>query len=149
MPKVSAILYPSRPKASTARKHSTQLSIRLETPGVPRKFHISMYATHSPIFYRRVEPSGRTIGEFLRDEISLPLSADAFIGLREDQLQRMAEVKGWKVRKVALESCVPAKWGRRIEPSALDLYRVMRRLRRKRVVSAVNRPPVIEGTRSK
>jgi hypothetical protein len=55
----------------------------------------------------------------------------------------MADIKGWKVRKVAMESFLPLSWGRRFEPSALDLYRVVRRLRRKRVV---DRPPVIEGT---
>ena len=40
---------------------------------------------------------------------------------------------------------VPAALGRRIEPSALDLYRVMMRLRRKRAASTPDRPPVIEG----
>ena len=43
---------------------------------------------------------------------------------------------------MAIESMVPAAMGRRIEPSALDLCRVMMRLRRKRVA---DRPPVIEG----
>ena len=51
----------------------------------------------------------------------------------------------FQVRRVAIESMVPAALGRRIEPSALDLYRVMMRLRRKRAASTADRPPVIEG----
>ena len=51
-----------------------------------------------------MEPSGRTIGEFLREEISGPLCADAFIGLTPDQIKsrRIANVSGWKVNEVGI-----------------------------------------------
>merc|ERR1719264_1128454 len=114
-----------------------------EDSGTNREYHGLTRGWILNEIFRRVEPSGRTIGEFLREEISGPLCADAFIGLTPDQIKsrRIANVSGWKVRRVAIESMVPAAMGRRIEPSALDLCRVMMRLRRKRVA---DRPPVIE-----
>jgi hypothetical protein len=43
--------------------------------------------------FRRAEPSGRTIGEFLRDEISGPLNAGVIIGVREEQMSKRIQVK--------------------------------------------------------
>ena len=58
---------------------------------------------------RRVDPEGRTIGEILREEISNPLGAMAFIGLKKDELKNVARVKHfspWKVFKENYLSCL-------------------------------------------
>ena len=38
--------------------------------------------------FRRVDPAGRTIGEFLREDISAPLGVDAYIGLKLQEVTR-------------------------------------------------------------
>ena len=39
--------------------------------------------------FRRVDPAGRTIGQFLQEEVFKPLSVDVFIGLAEDRQKEM------------------------------------------------------------
>ncbi|XOV90455.1 MAG: serine hydrolase domain-containing protein [Pseudomonadota bacterium] len=39
--------------------------------------------------FRRVDPKARTVGEFLREEVSGPLGMDVYVGLPEDQLGRV------------------------------------------------------------
>lgn len=86
------------------------------------------------------------MGEYLRSEISSRFKVGAFIGVRDGhEMDSVADVKGWTVQRVAAESCVPL--GRRIEPNALDMFRLMRRLQSKQKASALDkkRPPAIEG----
>lgn len=42
---------------------------------------------------RRLDPKGRTIGEFIREEISNPLNADFYMGAREEDLTNTTELK--------------------------------------------------------
>ena len=64
--------------------------------------------------FRRVDPAGRTIGEFLQEDISGPLGVDAFIGLTKDQLPRVSRVTPLGFGLVFLESLKPKFLGRRI-----------------------------------
>ena len=82
--------------------------------------HTSVYTT------RRAEPKGRTIGEFLREEISGPLGADAFIGVKEDDLDKFSDLQAWGMGKVLMQSFVPSSMGRKIDPSFMDFLRVFR-----------------------
>ena len=43
--------------------------------------------------FRRVDPQGRTIGEFLREDICGPMEVDVFIGVPEPDLQRISRIK--------------------------------------------------------
>ena len=95
--------------------------------------------------FRRVEPTGRTIGQYLKDEISGPLKADLYIGTSEPELSRVVDLQRWKVGKVARETARPSLLGGRVEPSPLDMYKLMRRMQKKRKESAVNRPPATEN----
>ena len=45
----------------------------------------STYNTASQEVFRRVEPSSRSIGRFLREEVTGPLCADVFLGLSEEE----------------------------------------------------------------
>jgi len=64
--------------------------------------------------FRRVDPAGRTIGEFLREEISGPLNADVFIGVREEEMARVYRVQMLGLGYQLLQSLIPRFLGRRI-----------------------------------
>ena len=64
--------------------------------------------------FRRVDPAGRSIGEFLREDISRPLEVDAIIGVKEEELGRISKVKPLGFGFEFLESLKPKFLGRRI-----------------------------------
>ena len=72
--------------------------------------------------FRRAEPSGRTIGEFLRDEISGPLNVDVIIGVREEQMSKRIQVKALGLGKHLLYSLVPRILGRKVVHSFFTIF---------------------------
>ena len=64
--------------------------------------------------FRRVDPSGRTIGEFLREDIGVPLDADVFVGVSEQDLERVSKVSPLGFGYQLLQSLKPRFLGRRI-----------------------------------
>ena len=38
---------------------------------------------------RRVDPQGRTLGQFMKDEVSIPLEADIYCGISEDEQKKL------------------------------------------------------------
>jgi CubicO group peptidase (beta-lactamase class C family) len=60
------------------------------TPGVRHGYHAITYGHLVGEVIRRVD--GRTVGTFLRDEVTAPLGADFFIGVPEEADGRAAEV---------------------------------------------------------
>ena len=99
--------------------------------------------------FRRVDPTGRTIGEFLREDISLPLGADAFIGLGQEDLGRVKKVALLGVRFQFLESLKPKFLKRRMEFNVFQilgkLIRLIPAIRRSSVRGA---PPPFKGMRA-
>jgi hypothetical protein len=98
--------------------------------------------------FRRVEPKGRTIGEYLRAEISGPLGIDVYIGVEEDELKRFSSLQTWHWSKVMAQSMIPEMFGRKIEPNmatiVLKAFKVVstsRELER----TQPTRQPVVEG----
>jgi hypothetical protein len=43
--------------------------------------------------FRRIEPQGRTMGEFFRQEMKEDLGADVYFDLKDDELSRVHDVK--------------------------------------------------------
>ena len=86
--------------------------------------------------FRRVDPAGRTIGEFLQQDISGPLDADVFIGVKREQLARVSRVSPLGFLFQLLESMKPKLLGRRIVPNFFQivgrLFRVLPAIRRAR-----------------
>ncbi|MFT5482448.1 MAG: CubicO group peptidase (beta-lactamase class C family) [Halieaceae bacterium] len=75
--------------------------------------------------FRRVDPEGRTVGEFLRQDISGPLKIDAIIGVRKDELERMSKVKPLGFGYQFIESLKPKIFGRKI---LHNLFQILGRL---------------------
>ena len=71
--------------------------------------------------FRRVDPAGRTIGEYLRQDISGPLNVDANIGLKEEDLGRVKKVSVLGFGYQLLQSFIPKFLGRRIELNIFQL----------------------------
>lgn len=64
--------------------------------------------------FRRVDPAARTIGEYLREEISGPLNADVVIGVQEPDMQRVSKVHALSFGYQFLHGLIPRFLGRRI-----------------------------------
>jgi CubicO group peptidase (beta-lactamase class C family) len=75
--------------------------------------------------FRRVDPAGRTIGEFLREDISVPLGVDAVIGVRQEELVRVRKVVPLGFRFQLLESLKPKFLGRRME---LNIFQILAKI---------------------
>ena len=71
--------------------------------------------------FRRVDPAGRTIGEFLREDISGPMEADAIVGVKEEELKRVKKVSMLGFVFQFLESLKPKFLGRRIEHNIFQI----------------------------
>ncbi len=61
-------------------------------PASRREYHAITRGWVANEIFRRADPAGRTIGEFLREDVSGPLEVDAMIGVREEDLPRISPV---------------------------------------------------------
>lgn len=94
-----------------------------------REYHAVTRGWIANEVFRRVEPKGRTMGQYLRQEVSEPLGADVYIGLQDEDLARMSPVEmlspGYQFR----QSLIPRAFGRRME---LNLGQILAKLARLR-----------------
>lgn len=86
-----------------------------ENGGSRREYHAVTRGWIVNEVFRRVDPAGRTIGEFLREDISEPLAVDANIGVKQEDLDKRIPVSplgfGFQFR----QSLKPKFLGRRME----------------------------------
>lgn len=75
--------------------------------------------------FRRIEPTGRTLGEFIRDEISQPLGADIVIGANDQVFQKRFPVKPLGFMYQLLQTFVPRFAGRKVLFNVVQLTRRM------------------------
>jgi CubicO group peptidase (beta-lactamase class C family) len=75
--------------------------------------------------FRRIDPAGRTIGEFLREEINLPLDVEVLVGVKQAELDRRSRVVplgfGFQFR----QSLKPKILNRKME---LNIFQISRKL---------------------
>jgi CubicO group peptidase (beta-lactamase class C family) len=96
--------------------------------------------------FRRVDPRGRTIGEYLREEISHPLEADAIIGVREAELDRISKIWPLGLLFQLLQSLKPRILGRKIKHNFFQILgRILRILPSFRHATTRGAPPPYEG----
>ncbi|MEP6388991.1 MAG: serine hydrolase domain-containing protein [Halioglobus sp.] len=72
--------------------------------------------------FRRVDSAGRTIGEYLQQEISGPLDVDVVVGVPEQDRQRMFPVKPLGFGYQIFQSFVPRFLGRRVLHNCFALF---------------------------
>jgi len=83
------------------------------TPG-QREYHAVTRGWILNEVFRRVDPKGRTIGQFLKEELRDPLGADAVIGVEQHELQRISPLSPLGLRFELIESLRPRALGRRV-----------------------------------
>ncbi len=96
--------------------------------GSKREYHAITRGWIVNELFRRVDPAGRTIGEFLSEEIRSPLEADAIIGVKEAELDRISRVWLLGLGFQFLESLKPRFLGRKIKHSFLQLLGMLLRI---------------------
>ena len=96
--------------------------------GEVRHYHSLTRGWLANELFRRLHPDRRTIGEFLREEISGRLGLDIYLGLQETELSRVfdVEMSSW-TRPVLLTNWLPRNLGRRADLSVADLARCVGR----------------------
>ena len=80
-----------------------------------REYHALTRGFIANEVFRRVEPQGRTMGEYLRQEITGPLGADAYLGLRDAELQRHCDGVMLGFGYVFAQGLIPKVLGRKME----------------------------------
>ncbi len=108
-----------------------------------REYHAMTRGWIANEIFRRADPAGRTIGEYLRDEISGPLDADVILGLDERQLQRVSSISPLGIWRHILASFRPKILGRKVLHNFLQLMaRVLKILLAARKGGAARTPPI-------
>jgi len=111
-----------------------------------REYHAVSRGWIANEIFRRVDPAGRTIGEFFRQDISGPLEADAIIGVHEPELDRVSKVKPLGFGFHFLESLKPKALGRRVQHNLLQLLgRILKLLPSLRHATTRGAPPPYKG----
>lgn len=93
-----------------------------------REYHAVTRGWIANELFRRVDPAGRTMGEFLREDISGPMEVDTFIGLKQEELARVKKVAPLGFWAQILESLKPKFLKRRTELNIFQLIAKIFRL---------------------
>ncbi len=114
--------------------------------GNKREYHAMTRGWVVNEVFRRIDPKGRTIGEFLREEISGPLEVDAIIGVREDELNRTSRVSPLGFGFQFVESLKPRALNRKMEHNIFQIIgRLVQLFATMRNRSTAGTPPPFKG----
>ncbi len=87
----------------------------------PREYHAITRGWIVNELFRRADPAGRTIGEFLDQELSTKLDADVHVGLPESHLPRRSPIKMVPIGYHFKQSLKPIFLGRRVKDNIFQL----------------------------
>ncbi|MDP5070471.1 MAG: beta-lactamase family protein, partial [Congregibacter sp.] len=110
-----------------------------------REYHAVTRGWIANELFRRVDPAGRTIGEYLKQDISIPLNADVAVGLDENQLARVSDISLRGVGAHILASLRPRIFGRRVLHNFVQLMARLLRVLPALKGSSLNSSPPIQG----
>ena len=96
--------------------------------------------------FRRVDPGGRTIGEYLDEELRAPLGADVIMGVAEEELGRVSPVWMLPPGLLLREMCKPAFMGRKTFHGGFQILgRLAKLIPGMRHSTTRNTPPPFKG----
>ena len=121
---------------------------RFARDGNPREYHAVTRGWVVNEIFRRVDPNGRTIGEYLREQISEPLGVDIVVGVNDVELDQRVPYQMLNPKDHLKESFKPLE-KRGVKHSFMQLagnmLGMMRSFSRRSVKKA---PPVFHGMTS-
>ena len=91
-------------------------------PDLKRNYHALTRGWVANEIFRRVESSGQTLGEYVRQELAEPLNADVYVGLKAEELERRAMLNSPSMAFQFLESFKPKFLGRKVAYSIGHLF---------------------------
>lgn len=94
-----------------------------------REYHAITRGWIANEVFRRAEPGGRTMGQFLREEVSSVLDVDVFIGLSDAQLAQVNPVVMLGIGYQLLQGLIPRRLGRKMELNLAQMLTKVWRLR--------------------
>lgn len=143
-------LVPERIKQNSVGKVIEGHALRLPSGGRgKREYHAITRGWILNELFRRVDPAGRTMGEFFREEIRGPLEADVVIGVEEADVGRIARVKPLGFLYLFLQSLRPKFLGRRIKHHFFQILgRILRLIPGLRHATTRGAPPPYAGMKN-
>jgi len=143
-------LTPERLKENRVGAVIEEHTLRFPTGGRgKREYHAITRGWILNELFRRVDPAGRTMGEFYREEIRGPLGADVVIGAEEHDLGRIAKVKPLGFLFLFLQSLKPRFLGRKIKHHFFQILgRILRLIPGFRHATTRGAPPPYKGMKS-
>jgi CubicO group peptidase (beta-lactamase class C family) len=117
-----------------------------EAGGSTREYHAVTRGWIANELFRRVDPEGRTMGEFLRQDISQPLGVDVVIGVNESELARRVDVEALGIGAHLLHSLKPKFFNRKVFHNFFELIgRLLTILPSMRKGTSQGKPPPFKG----
>ena len=115
-------------------------SLRFPEAGSPREYHAVTRGWIVNEIFRRIEPGQRTMGEYLREQISEPLGIDVYFDIKSDEAGRVSRVQPRGLMSQLLDSFVLGSQARSIGLTPFELFK-----RARHVLAAVSgdRRPVL------
>ena len=118
-------------------------------PDQRREYHAITRGWIAGELLRRVDPAGRTMGEFLRDEVAEPLGIDVHIGVPDAAMARISPVKPLGLGFQMRQGMIPRAMGRKMELNLLQMVaKVSSLLPAARERTTKGMPPALKGMRS-
>lgn len=114
--------------------------------GSKREYHAVTRGWIANELFRRVDLEGRTMGEFLRRDISLPLGVDVVIGVNESELARKVDFESLGFGAHLLHSMKPKFLKRKVFHNVFELIdRLLTILPSMRKGTTQGKPPPFAG----
>ncbi|MDG2276482.1 MAG: serine hydrolase [Pseudomonadales bacterium] len=121
---------------------------KFRAPDSPREYHGLTRGWIVNEVFRRIDPKGRTIGEYLQEDIAGPLGADVVIGVKESDLGRRSPVVFPSPGRILGESLRPKAFGRKMERNIFQLVALIGGMRSTiKGGSRKNPPPAFTGSK--
>ena len=73
----------------------------------------------------RLDKEGKTIGEFLKENVSGPLKADVFVGVEDNRFNDFEPCKEFKLSTLIKESLKTNLFGGAVDIGIVDLYKIL------------------------
>ena len=96
-----------------------------------REYHALTRGWIANELFRRVDKEGRTVGEYLAQNVSGPLKADVFIGVKDNRLQDYVDCKEFKLSTLIKESIkTDLILGGAVDIGIIDLFKILNAFRK-------------------